>query len=76
MSRHRKINLHHENILNIIRMHEAGMTDDSIVAHISAVQIAEEMRCRIARLEWQLGDMQQVIDRNKVNYSLEHIAFV
>jgi len=76
MSRRRKINLHHENISNIICMHKAGMTDDSIVAHISAVQIAEEMRRRIARLEWQLGDMQQGIDRNKVNYSLENIAFV
>ena len=76
MACNRKIKLHHENISNIVCMHKAGMSDDSVVAHISAEQIAEQMRRRIARLEWQLGDMQQVIDRNKVNYNLDNIEFV
>jgi hypothetical protein len=72
----RKLNLHAENISNIVCMHKAGMSCESITAHIEQVIIAEDIRRKIAKLEWQLGDAQHIISMNKTNYNLEGVSFL
>lgn len=72
----RKITLNPVNVSNIICMHKIGMTDDEIVGHINSVQIAAEMRRRIARLEWKLLDQEQSIQQNKNRHNLDGVDFL